>query len=55
MSPPATLAALAQARRRHGTPATVLTPRLRDMLRREGPARLMAASGLSMLTGRWAG
>lgn len=54
-TPPATLAALAQARRRHGTPATVLTPRLRDMLRREGPARLMAASGLSMLTGRWAG
>lgn len=45
---PATdLVALARARRRHGTPATVLTRDLRHVLRREAPLRLMAASVLT--------
>lgn len=37
----------AHARRRHGTPRTVLTRDLRHLLRREGPPRLMAASLLT--------
>lgn len=38
---------LARARRRHGTPPTVLTRDLRHVLRREAPLRLMAASVLT--------
>ncbi|WP_109473711.1 glycosyltransferase [Ornithinimicrobium cavernae] len=37
----------ARVRRRHGTPATVLTRDLRHLLRREAPPRLMAASLLT--------
>lgn len=37
----------AHARRRHGTPATVLTRDLRHLLRREAPPRFMAASLLT--------
>lgn len=45
--PAARLTELARARRRHGTPATVLTRDLRHLLRREAPPRLMAASLLT--------
>lgn len=45
--PAGDLVALAHARRRHGTPATVLTRDLRHLLRREAPPRLMAASLLT--------
>jgi len=41
------LAALSVARRRHGTPGTVLTRDLRHLLRREAPPRFMAASLLT--------
>ncbi|WP_256841763.1 glycosyltransferase [Ornithinimicrobium cryptoxanthini] len=41
------LVARAQARRRHGRPATVLTRDLRHLLHREAPPRLMAASLLT--------
>lgn len=37
----------AQARRRHGTPGTLLTRDLRHLLRREAPPRFMAASLLT--------
>jgi len=37
----------ARARRRHGTPATVLTRDLRHLLRREAPPRFMTASLLT--------
>ncbi|MCK0111853.1 glycosyltransferase [Ornithinimicrobium sp. F0845] len=41
------LVALSVARRRHGTPGTVLTRDLRHLLRREAPPRFMAASLLT--------
>ena len=46
-APPARLVELSVRRRRHGTPATLLTRDLRDLLRREAPLRLMAASVLT--------
>lgn len=41
------LVALSRARRRHGTPRTVLTRDLRHLLRRDAPPRFMAASLLT--------
>lgn len=46
------LRALAESRRRHGTPRTIRTPRSRDLLRRESPGRLMVASTLALLDRR---
>lgn len=42
----ASLLALARARRRHGTPRTLVTREVWHMLDREGPLRMMAASAL---------